>query len=54
MGRASGPARKRGHKLDILRNQVLIFRYKSMFGILFTVILNCETAHARESYTMVI
>ena len=34
--------------MDILRNQMLIFRYKALFGLLFAVILNCETASIVE------
>ena len=30
--------------MDILRNQMLIFRYKALFGLLFAVILNYEAA----------
>jgi hypothetical protein len=30
--------------VDILRNQMLIFRYKALFGLLFAVILNYEAA----------
>jgi len=34
--------------LDILRNQMLIFRYKALFGFLFAVILHCATASLVE------
>ena len=30
--------------MDILRNQMLIFRYKALFGIIFAMILICEAA----------
>jgi len=39
------PAIKRlSHNWIFLRNWMLIFRYKSLFGLLFVVTLNCETA----------